>query len=160
MGRIKNSMHRNFGLMAIIAASATVLVVGMSATPARADAHNTIGFGPCYVEQQICIPRGTFTIQTSSVGGSGNQINYVDAGFTYFGQICNLWIDHNFYNASGVLVEHIQGQERYGCFSVAGQDWTFPGGYSAPAYGKHCATLYSQQPGYIKKWVTACNNIG
>jgi hypothetical protein len=144
-----------------IAAALLMMVVG--ATSASANATSTVGFGGCYVKESICLPRGTFTIRTYSAGGSGRDINYVSAGFTYFGQIgTKLWIDHNFYDANGVRVYHLQGTNKYGNFSVAGEGWTWGSGYYlAPRYGKHCATLYSSQPGgNIKRWVTACHAIG
>ena len=121
MGGTQHVRWKRLGSTAAAAALAAVLVAGVTACPASANSGETIGFGACYVAQQICIPRGTFTINTGSVGGSGNRINYVSGGFTYVGQICNLWIDHDFYAANGVRVGHIQGPEKYGCFSVAAQ---------------------------------------
>jgi hypothetical protein len=159
MGRIKNAVFGRFGAMVAVTAAVSTLALGINAGVARADSFQTIGFGGCYVAKQVCIPRGTFTITTRSVGGSGSELSYVDAGFTYVGEISNLWIDHDFYNASGTLVGHIQGQEKFGTHSVAAQSWTFPSGYAAPVNGKHCATLYSQENGYVKKWVTACETI-
>jgi hypothetical protein len=150
-------------LLASFAIAIALLMMVVGATSASANARSTIGFGGCYVKESICLPRGTFTLTTRSVGGSGRDINYVSAGFTYFGQIgTKLWIDHDFYNSDGVRVYHIQGLNKYGNFSVASQDWTWGTGYYlAPRYGKHCATLYASQPGgNIKRWVTACHAIG
>ncbi len=170
---IKNKLGRAAGIAAVVAAGAVGLTGVASASTTQpaaatsmsrpADAHSTIGFGGCYGVKGICIPRGTFSINTRSVGGSGNRINYVDAGFTYFGQISNLWIDFDFSDAKGNLVPggHLQGPEKYGHFPVAAQSWSWGSSwFTAPKDGKVCATLFSQQPGYIKTWVRACNNIG
>ena len=141
----------------VITAAVTILA---AAGVAHADASNTTGFGPCYEKAGICIPRGTMTITTRSAGGSGPDLNHVDAGFTYFGQICNLWIDHDFFDARGNKVRHMQGRDQLGCRSVAAQGWNFQRPFIAPKHGKHCATLFSQQPGYVKTWKRVCNNLG
>lgn len=147
---------RRIGVLAAVVALAVV----SAGQPASANAKRTQGFGPCYTSHGICIPRGSMTLETRSVGGSGNRIRYVDANFTYFGQIHNLWIDHDFYDADGRRVKHIQGPKKFGDFSVAGQAWGFSGGYyTAPRFGQHCATLFSQERTYVKTWKTVCNSI-
>ncbi len=148
----------------LVAAAVAAISVGALAAPgaALANANGVSGFGPCYMQSGICIPRGEMSIDTFSVGGSGNKISWITAGFNYAGQISNLWIDHNFYDAAGIRTLHLQGPEKYGNFSSASQSWTWGSGYyTAPRFGSHCATLYSQQPGgSIKVWKTVCNRIG
>ncbi|WIN00536.1 hypothetical protein ACTOB_004249 [Actinoplanes oblitus] len=146
---------RRIGVLA-----AAVAIAAVSAgQPASANAKRTQGFGPCYVAKGICLPRGTMTLETRSLGGHGNRLVSVDANFTYFGQIHNLWIDHDFYDSDGKRVYHIQGPKKFGDFSVAGQAWGFRGYYSAPRFGQHCATLFSQERDYVKTWKTVCNSI-
>lgn len=155
--------RRPFGLAAAAAALVGGLVTGVAVGPASANADSTIGFGPCYLLHSVCIPRGTFSIETDSVGGSGNRIDYVSADFTYVGQISNLWIDHDFYDVHGNLVPggHLQGPEKYGHFTVGGQSWSWGSSwFTVPKYGFHCATLFSQLPdGSIKEWARACQQI-
>jgi hypothetical protein len=145
--------------ISLFAAAAAIAAVSFG-QPASANAKRTQGFGPCYVSHGICLPRGSMTLVTQSVGRSGNRINYVNATFTYFGQIHNIWIDHDFYDANGNRVQHIQGPKKLGDFSVSGQAWGFKGGYyAAPRFGQHCATLFSQERNYVKTWKTVCNSI-
>jgi hypothetical protein len=161
LSNMKNKGLRLLRVGFAIAAALLMMVVGASS--ASANATSTVGFGGCYVKESICLPRGTFTLRTLSVGGSGPDINYVSAGFTYFGSIgTKVWIDHDFYNADGARVYHLQGVNKYGNFSTASQGWTWGSGYYlAPRHGHHCATLYSAQPGgNIKRWATACHTIG
>lgn len=155
--RIKFNQRR----LAILAAAAVVAGTFAAPAPAQANAHKQRGFGPCYVAKGICIPRGEMSIDTYSVGGSGRQIRSVSAGFVYIGQISNLWIDHDFFDRDGKQVRHLQGPKKWGNFSTNTQSWSWRTGYYlAPAYGTHCATLFSQEPGYVKTWKTVCNKIG
>lgn len=160
--RVRN--RRLLTSAAAVTALAGALVTGTGAGPASADATSTIGFGPCYVLHSVCIPRGTFTLTTDSAGGSGSRVNYVSAGFTYVGQISNLWIDNDFKDANGNIIPggHLQGPEKYGHFSVAAQSWSWGSSWiTVPKNGWHCATLYSRlSSGAIKKWATACHQIG
>jgi hypothetical protein len=154
---LKLTWRRRIGAAALTGAA----LVGIGTGVANANAMNTIGFGSCYMAQQVCVPRGTLTVATSSVGGSGRDVSQVRGSWTYFGTLCNTWIDHNFYDSNGNRVLHLQGPRNPGCHTSGSQGWVWRNGhYDAPAYGKHCVTLYEQRSSTIKAWKTACNNIG
>jgi hypothetical protein len=152
--------------LAMGALVALVASLGLTASPASANAHGITFFGPkvCTpTKPSVCSAAGALHVQTYSVGGSGRDINKVSGHFVYNGFINDFWIDNDIFDANGKRLTHCQGTYHAGyetIYTMSCNFNNFPNKqFIAPTGSHHCATLWRGGSSGPKQAARACNLI-
>jgi hypothetical protein len=88
-----------------------------------------------------CVPSGTML---HVIDSRGVWVTYDRAQITSAGNICNWWIDFDYYDNSGRRYKHIQGAEHNSCTRNSHVRVDHPAtGPQLWLAGRACATLYS-----------------
>lgn len=123
-----------------IALAAIVAFALGSASPAAAYSVGHSGWG-VVCARGFCVPSG---IMTHIVDGRGVQLSYDRVEWSSAGNICNWWVDFDYYDTRNVSYRHIQGGAHYECGRNRNVRVDFSPylnyGFRA---GRACATLYS-----------------
>jgi len=136
----------------MFAAATAVAALGLSATAASASAVGTSTWG-AFTFQGYGIPSGALT---HTVLGKGTYVSKDYATFTAAAQVCQWWMDFDYWDGAGRHYGHLQGAQHNSCSRTGTVGWILNQNLRT---GHACATLYKRTPAGIATVTRQCHNI-
>lgn len=149
---MKLSITGSSVLRVALVGSASIATMLATTTGASASATGVAYWGATVVKG-VPIPSGQLT---HVIDGKGAHVNTDGANFVAASQLCQWWIDFDYYNGKGVRWDHIQGVRHDSCNREGTVGYTLN---SKMQTGLACASLYKTVPGGVQRLARQCHNI-